>query len=269
MADGGEVMTAAASLGDRDLVSLPWASVALPDRLGAMVEAMVISDRWATHRRGAPDLEDGDWRGALLAAGDFCARGQGNVPALWRPLLPGLVSPAAVTLVTLPHLWQQADAYGHHRPAMEGWVAELDLSPAAAATCLELFQLFCTGMAEARRGGAQQQLVVAGGEADHDWGEGLSAAIALVAQSQAQWATALGVAERRGWSWPSLALVGLLVGWAGGRASLGTALRQRWLIEPQPVTTDPWQGLTAAELDRFTADLYGRWAGLGLVQAVT
>lgn len=241
------------------VVALPVVSVALPDRLGAMVEAMVIGDRWATHRRrasGLADRADEGWQGALLAAGELCAQGQGSAPALWGPLLHGVVSPAAVALVTLPYLWQQADAYGHHRPALEGWAAELGLPVAAKAACLGLFRLFCTGMAEAHRGGARQRLAVAEGE-------DLSAAIALVAQSQAQWATALGLAERRGWNGVSLALVGLLVGWAGGRASLGTALRQRWLIDPQPVTNDPWQGLTAAELDRFTADLYGRWAGLG------
>ncbi len=256
-------MTVAPSLGDRRMISLPWASVALLDRLGGMVEAMVISDRWATHRRETPDMADGSWRGALLAASDLCARGQGSSPGLWRPLLQGVVSPAAVTLVTLPYLWQLADTYGHYRPVLEGWVAELGLAPAAEATCLELFQLFCTGMAETQRGGARQRLTVARGESDEDWGAGLSAAIALVAQSQAQWATALGLAEQRGWSGASLALVGLLVGWVGGRASLGTALRQRWLIEPQPVTTGPWQGLTTTELDRFMAELYSRWAGVG------
>ena len=256
-------MAAALRLGDGEPMSLPLASGSLPDRLGAMVEAMVISDRWATHRRETPDLADRGWRGALLAASDLCAQGQGHAPALWRPLLQEVTSPAAVTLVTLPYLWQQVDAYGHHRPILEGWVAELGLAPAAAATCLDLFQVFCAGIVEAQWGGDRQWLAVVEGESDQDWGDGLSAAIALVAQSQAQWATALGLAERRGWSGASLALVGLLVGWAGGRASLSATLRQRWLIAPQPVATDPWQGLEASELDRFRADLYGRWAGVG------
>ena len=237
----------------------------LPDRLEAALEAVVISDRWVAHRQealagtslaGAPE----GWQAGLLRMAHDCLRGNLPLPHRWQTHFQTLPGPAAVMLNALPYLWLQADAHGHHQTAVARWIVELELLPAAATACEALFALLCQEMRAAGAG----------------WGEAsssppLGAALGLVAQSQGQFAVVLSSAHRRGWESAEVALAGLVVGLMGGRATLGAALRQRWLLDyvgPKPATLAPgrsepdrWQNLGTEGLGAIAVGLHYRWAG--------
>ncbi len=247
--------------GDSVIYRFTSPPLALRDRLGAMLEAVIIGDRWATHRHGTPDSADPSWPGAFLEAIHACIQDYGLVHPAWQPRLRSLGAPAAVAIVAFPHLWLQADAYRHHQASVDRWVSNLGVSAAATQTCHGLFEVLTQAMGEAVAGPGTTLRGGGGDDSPEHWGDVLGSAVALVAQSQGQLTTALRIAHQRHSPPSTIALVGLLVGLAGGRASLGASLRQRWLVDPCPVGVDPWQGLQADTLERLTADLYARWAG--------
>ncbi|MBW4482833.1 MAG: hypothetical protein KME14_09850 [Tildeniella torsiva UHER 1998/13D] len=234
------------------------------DRLTAALEAVVMGDRSLPYLRSAADL---GWQGGLLQTATACARGESLRPSRWQAHFQALSSPAAAAINAFPYLWVMADAHGHHRVAVNRWVADLELSPAASLACQELFAVLCQQMKTAPSLSALPLV------APRSWTDGTSAvgqALDLVIQSQGQFAVAQGVARQRGWEsaaiplWGgcAIALVGLLTGLAVGRAGLGAALRQRWLLDYRPAQPDPWQGVEASALATLAAALHGRWAGV-------
>lgn len=237
------------------------------DRLTAALEAIVIGDRSLLYPRSAADL---GWQGGLLRTATACAGGESLLPSRWQAHFQALLSPAAAAINAFPYLWVMADAHGHHRAAVDRWVADLELSPAASLACQQLFAVLCQQMKMAPSLSALALI------APRFWTDGTSAvrqALDLVVQSQGQFAVAQGLARQRGWESAAIslrggcgcaiALVGLLAGLAGGRAGLGAALRQRWLLDYRPAPPDdPWQGVGASALAALAAALHGRWAGV-------
>ncbi|WOD38270.1 hypothetical protein [Nodosilinea sp. E11] len=242
-------------------------SAALCDRLAATLEAIVISDRWVAHHRGCD--RPSRWQQGLMQTAQACATGEPLTAQVWQPHFHRLGEPAAVLINALPYLWLKADAHSHHRATVEGWLTDLQLPPAEAKACKDLFLLLCGEMRHATPGRHRSPVAPAfnwrfSGEPEPELGQ----ALALVAQSQGQMAVALKVAAQRGWGSATIALVGLLVGLTGGRASLGAKLRQRWLIDysdPNAGTpdADPWHLLDAHHLEAIATELHHRWAGLG------
>ncbi|MBD2230450.1 hypothetical protein [Phormidium tenue] len=227
------------------------------DRLAAALEAVVISDRSACLPNVTADL---GWQAGLLQTAAACARGERLLGPHWQAHFQSLTSPA-VALNALPYLWVMADAHGHHRGAVYRWIKDLELSPAAAVACEQLFAILCRRMGSVYSLSALAPVLPSGVSAWHDNGPVVQA-LSLVVQSQGQLAVALGLARHREWSAAAIALVGLLTGLTGGRAGLGTALRQRWLIDYCPALPDPWQGLDAGALAVLAAALHRRWAGV-------
>jgi hypothetical protein len=239
---------------------------ALRDRLEAMVEAVVIGDRWTIHRSDSLAMGDRGWQGGFLRVGQACAGGDVLPPQLWRPQFQGLTSAAAVAVNAFPYLWIKADAHGHHRAALGRWASDLGVSPAATGACDQLFMTLCRAMAPQSPPQKTPQRADDGYgwlRPTEPWGQDLVPAVELVAQSQGQLAVALGIAHRRHYDRATTALIGLLVGLGGGRASLSAEMRQRWLIDYRAAQPDPWVGLTANALTDLAAALYHRWAGVG------
>ncbi len=196
------------------------------DRLVAALEAIVIGDRSACHPKVTADL---GWQAGLLQTAAACARGE-RLPGLhWQAHVQSLTSPA-VALNALPYLWTMADAHGHHRVAVHRWIEDLGLSPAAAVACEQLFAILCRQMGSVHSLSALAPVLPRGVSSWHDSGPVVQA-LSLVVQSQGQFAVALGLARYREWSAAAIALVGLLTGLTGGRAGIGAALRQRWLLD--------------------------------------
>jgi hypothetical protein len=241
------------------LMGLP---AALRDRLEAMVEAVVIGDRWAIHCSDSLAMGDRGWQGGFLRVGQACVGGDVLLPQLWRPHFQGLTSAAAVAVNAFPYLWIKADAHGHHRAAVGLWMSDLEVSPAATRACDDLFMTLCRAMAPMGAGDGPDEGRQWLRPREH-WGEGFGPAVELVAQSQGQLAVALGLAHQRHYDRATTALVALLVGLGGGRASLSAEMRQRWLIDYRVSQSDPWAGLTANALAELAAALYHRWAGAG------
>lgn len=223
------------------------------DRLTAALEAVVMGDRRLPYPRAAADL---GWQGGLLQTVTACAGGEPLPPARWRPHFQSLACPAAAAINAFPYLWGMADAHGHHRAAVNCWVEDLELSPAVSSACQELFAVLCQQM-KTTSGRGTSALVLPSPWSDCTGAVGQ--ALALVVQCQGQFAVAQSTARQRGWESAAIALVGLLTGLAGGRAGLGAALRQRWLLDYCPPELDPWRGL---EADALATALHGRWAGV-------
>lgn len=226
------------------------------DRLAAALEAIVISDR-SGQSKGIADL---GWQAGLLQTAAAIARGERLSVPRWQAHFQSLTSPA-VALNALPYLWVMADAHGHHRVAMHRWIEDLELSPAAAVACEQLFAILCRQMGAAHSLSALAPVLSGGASSWQDSGPVVQA-LRLVVQSQGQFVVALGLARHRDWSAAAIALVGLLTGLTGGRAGLGAALRQRWLLDYRPVQPDPWQGVDAGALATLAAALHRRWAGV-------
>ena len=265
-------------------------SVALVDRLEAALEAIVIGDRWATHRRGPDDQTcDQTWQGGLLRVAQACAEGERLQPQIWQSHFQGLRDPAAVLINALPYLWVNADAHGHHRDAVGRWVADLALAAEVTGACDQLFGVLCRELARAGR--APKAKVShpafppgAAGRHAVDLGSVLGRSLDLAAQSQGQTALALALAHQRGGSAAEIALAGGLLGLTQGRASLGAGLRQSWLVgycapkgapdspsEGSPdgaLGPDPWPGLGDHTLGKMAAALHRRWAGLGVAPSL-
>ncbi len=255
-------------------------SVSLGDRLGATLEAIVIGDRWATHRRG---LADQAWQGGLLRVAQACAEGDRLQPQIWQSHFQGLRDPSAVLINTLPYLWINADAHGHHRAAVGRWVANLALEDEVARACDQLFLVLCRELGAASANASHQDFP-AGAEDRHfvDLGSVVGRSLDLAAQSQGQVALALALAHQRGWTAAAIALAGGLLGLTQGRASLGAGLRQRWLVGycaldcasgsdapgPDAPGPDPWPGLGDDTLGQIAAALHRRWAGLGVAPSL-
>lgn len=234
------------------------------DRLAAALDAIVIGDRSAGHPKVAADP---GWQEGLLQTAAACARGEGLPSPRWRAHFQALTGPAAA-INALPYLWVMADAHGHHRGAVHCWVEELELSPAAAMACEQLFAILCRQMGSAP-GLRALACTLPGDSSSWDETNAVKQALSLVVQSQGQFVVAVGLARHRQWSAASplrgscaIALVGLLTGLAGGRAGLGAALRQRWLLDHRPAQPDPWRGLDADALATLAASLHRRWAGV-------
>ncbi|MBD1876328.1 hypothetical protein H6F75_22835 [Nodosilinea sp. FACHB-131] len=229
------------------------------DRLVAALEAVVISDRSAVRPRVTEDL---GWQEGLLQAAAACARGERLLSPRWQAHFQSLSS-AAAAINALPYLWVMADVHGHHRKAVHCWIEESELSPAAAVACEQMFAVLCQQM------GATHSLSALARVLPGDAGP-VAQALSLVVQSQGQFAVALGLARHREWSAEAIplrggcaiALVGLLAGLASGRAGLGAALRQRWLLDYHPAPPDPWRGVDADALAALAATLHRRWAGI-------
>ncbi len=241
-------------------------SVSLGDRLGAALEAIVIGDRWAIHRRGAAEPT---WQGGLLRVAQACAEGERLQSQLWQSHFQGLRDPAAVLINALPYLWIHADAHGHHRAAMGRWVADLAFGDEVARACDQLFLLLCreTGLVRVK---AAHQTLPTGAAAPYsvDLGSVLGRSLDLATQTQGQVALALSLAHQRGWAATEIALAGGLLGLTQGRASLGAGLRQRWLIGYCAPGPDPWLGLGDIALGQIAAALHRRWAGLGVAPSL-
>ncbi|TVQ09476.1 MAG: hypothetical protein EA368_09300 [Leptolyngbya sp. DLM2.Bin27] len=238
-------------------------SASLGDRLTAALEAIVLGDRWAYHRRGG---DDQICQAGLLRVALACAEGDGLRPRIWQAHFQGLPSTAAVLTNALPYLWINADAHGHQRAMVSQWAAELALGAAAARACDQLFGVLCQTMGAVSAAAAQGEPAahlecrLEGGDSDPL--DPLAAALALTAQSQGQMAVALALADRRGGASADIALVGLLLGLTQGRTSLGAGLRQRWLIEHcAPGVGQP--ALSHDDLAEVAMAIYRRWAGLG------
>lgn len=242
----------------------------LPDRLGAALEAIVISDRWVADRRGIVAAAAGGWQGGLLRVARACAQGDLLVPQWWQPHFQTLPDTAALLLNALPYLWLQADAHGHHRAAVVDWATELGRSrslpggesPATVVACEVLFDLVCQAMKAAGPGpgwGHFSSPLLAHVPNGED--NPLEPALRLVAQSQGEFAVVLGTAYQRGWAATEVALAGLLVGLTGGRAGVGTNLRQHWLLAYPGAGQDGWQNLEAADLEAIALGIHYRWAG--------
>lgn len=230
----------------------------LLDRLGAALEAIVISDRWIADRQGlGADTADG-WQEGLLRVAYACAQGDALLPQRWRPHFQALPDRAAVLLNALPYLWLQADAYGHHAAAVTDWATGLGQAPAAMGGCGDLFSLICQEMnvAGASSAGAPSRPWLSGSE-DTPLGPTLQ----LVAQSQGEFAVVLGAAYQRGWAGTDVALAAMVVGLTGGRARVAASLRQRWLLEGSGSTHHCWRGLNGADLAAIAAGLHHRWVG--------
>lgn len=227
------------------------------DRLVAALEAMVICDRSAVRPRGTADL---GWQEGLLQTAAACARGEGLPSPQWQAHFQSLTSPA-VAINALPYLWVLADAHGHHQTAVSRWVKDLELPPTAAMACEQLFAVLCQQMGAVQCLEALAHVLPSGASSQDDTGLVVQA-LNLVVQSQGQLAVALGRARHREWSAAAIALVALLTGLTCGRAGLGAALRQRWLLDYRPALPDPWRGLDANALATLTASLHRRWAGV-------
>ncbi|MBW4460180.1 MAG: hypothetical protein KME47_08075 [Nodosilinea sp. WJT8-NPBG4] len=235
------------------------------DRLVAALEAVVISDRSTARPRVTEDL---GWQEGLLQAAAACARGERLLSPRWQAHFQSLSSSAAA-INALPYLWVMADVHGHHRKAVYRWIEELELSPAAAVACEQMFTVLCQQMGATHSLSALAR-ALPGGAGPQD-GAGLVAqALSLVVQSQGQFAVALGLARHREWlaaeiplqGGCAIALVGLLTGLASGRAGLGAALRQRWLLDYHPAQPDPWREIDADALAALATTLHCRWAGI-------
>ncbi|PZV00954.1 MAG: hypothetical protein DCF32_16860 [Leptolyngbya sp.] len=233
------------------------------DRLAAALDAIVIGDRSTAH----PKPTDLGWQEGLLQTAAACARGEGLPSSHWRAHFQVLTGPAAA-INALPYLWVMADAHGHHRAAVHRWVEELELSPVAAMACEQLFAILCQQMGTAH-GLRALAAALPGDSSSWDEPGSVGQALGLVVQSQGQFVVAVGLARQRQWAAMSplggscaIALVGLLTGLAGGRAGLGAALRQRWLLDYRPAQPDPWRGLDAGALATLAASLHRRWAGV-------
>ncbi|MEA5450407.1 hypothetical protein VB780_17635 [Leptolyngbya sp. CCNP1308] len=225
------------------------------DRLTAALEAIVMGDRSLPDPRTVADL---GWQGGLLQTATACAGGALLLPTRWRPHFQALTGPAAA-INAFPYLWVMADAHGHHRAAVNRWVADLDLSAESSLACEQLFAALCQQLKMVPGLGTPALVVPS------PWRDGpgsVGQALDLVIQSQGQFAVAQGAARQRGWGPAAIALVGLLTGLAAGRAGLGAALRQRWLLDYCPAQSDPWQGLEASALAALAESLHGRWAGV-------
>ncbi|PSR15743.1 hypothetical protein C8255_21520 [filamentous cyanobacterium CCP3] len=239
-----------------------------PDRLEAALEAVVIGDRWLAERRSVVPAATDGWQRGLLQVARACAQGDRLSPQRWQPHFQRLPDTAAL-LNTLPYLWLQADAHGHHRAAVVGWVAELEQwrslpsreSPSTVAACEVLFDLICQTMRAAGAGLSWGQfsaslLTLASTCEDTP----LRPALQLVAQSQGEFAVVLGTANRRGWAATEVALAGLVVGLTTGRAGVGANLRQRWLLAYPASAQDSWQ-LSADDLEAIALGLHACWSG--------
>ncbi|MGG6238433.1 hypothetical protein ACQ4N7_07305 [Nodosilinea sp. AN01ver1] len=240
----------------------------LPDRLGAALEAIVIGDRWLADQRRGVDAAAGGWQGGLLRVARACAQGDLLLPQRWQPHFQMLPDTAALLLNALPYLWLQADAHSHHRTTVANWAADLERwrslpsgeSPQVVA-CEGLFDLVCQAMAaETELNWSDfSTLVLAPTLEGED--NPLEPALRLVTQSQGEFAVVLGAAYQRGWAATEIALAGMLVGLAGGRAGLGANLRQRWLLAYPEARQDGWQTLKADDLEAIALALHYRWAG--------
>ncbi|MGB3310339.1 MAG: hypothetical protein WBG32_08635 [Nodosilinea sp.] len=232
----------------------------LPDRLGGALEAVVISDRWVSDRRGlVADAGEG-WQEGLLHVARACDRGDALLPQQWKTHFQTLPDTAAVLLNALPYLWLQADAYGHHSAVVAGWAADLGQSPATVRACEDLFSLVCQEMKTAGLGSANLSSLAWPRTTNSD-DTPLGAALRLVAQSQGEFAVVLGAACQRGWAATEVALSGLVVGLTRGRVGIGACLRQRWLLDYAGAGQDGWRGLEADGLAAIATDLHYRWAG--------
>lgn len=226
------------------------------DRLVAGLEGMVIGDRWGASLTPASEA----WQPSFLQIVDG-VQGGALTPALWRRHCRSVTHPAAVLITLVPQLWRQADAYGHHRGAVGAWVADLGLSAAIATAADGLFMLLCQ-----RLGGAEAQgfsAVEPGYQALAE--AGLTGVVESLIQTQHQLPLGLALGQRRGERGPGLALIGLLAGLRGGRSSLGTGLRLRWLNADPALGADPWPGVDADYVGTLASALHHCWAGLGPV----
>ncbi|MBD1917084.1 MULTISPECIES: hypothetical protein [Cyanophyceae] len=233
------------------------------DRLAAALEAIVIGDRRACYPKVTAEL---GWQEGLLQTAAAIARGERLSVPHWQAHFQSLTS-SAVALNALPYLWVMADAHGHHRVAVHRWVEDLELSPAAAVACEQLFAILCQQMGAAHSLSALAPLLPSRVSSWNDSGP-VAQALSLVVQSQGQFEVAFGLACHREWSAAipprggcAIALVSLLTGLTGGRVGLGAALRQRWLLDYRPAQPDPWQGV---DVDALAAALHRRWAGVAL-----
>ncbi|MFQ4140318.1 hypothetical protein PGN35_028790 [Nodosilinea sp. PGN35] len=224
------------------------------DRLTAALEAVVIGDRMAADRcvQGA-----GEWQSGLLQTAAACVQGSRLEPLAWRAHFQALPNPVAVSISAFPVLWVMADAHGHRRASVHCWGSALGLSAEAVLACEQLFTVLCQTMKT-----ASGLNMAAGDRPSEAVASPVGQALALVGQSQGQFTMAQGLACRRGWNSAAIALVSLLAGMLGGRASLGSALRQRWLLDYSPPRLDPWRGLEGDALVALAAALHGRWAGV-------
>ncbi|MGB3201415.1 MAG: hypothetical protein WBA99_10955 [Nodosilinea sp.] len=226
----------------------------LPDRLGAALEAIVISDRWVTDRRGFVAEAEGGWQGGLLRVVRACAQGDALLPQRWRPHFQALPDRAAVLLNAFPYLWLQADAYGHHAAGVADWAIGLGRSAATVGGCGDLFSLICQEMNAAGAGET-------GVGAPDRKANPLGAVLQLVTASQGEFAVVLGAAHQRGWAGPDVALAALVVGLTRGRGGVPACLRQRWLVERSEAGQEGWGGLDAENLAAIAASLHYRWSG--------
>ncbi|PSN15485.1 hypothetical protein C7293_06925 [filamentous cyanobacterium CCT1] len=237
--------------------------------MAAALEAVVIGDRWLAERRSVVIAAAGGWQGGLLQVARACAQGDRLLPQQWQSHFQTLPDTAALLLNALPYLWLQADAYGHHRAAVVGWAAELEQwrslpsseSPTMVAAYEVLFDLVCQTIRAAGAGLSWGQfstslLTLASNCEDTPLGP----ALRLVAQSQGEFAVVLSTAEQRGWAATEVALAGLLVGLASGRAGVEATLRQRWLLAYPASAQDVWQ-LSADDLEAIALDLHACWSG--------
>ncbi|MGB3137271.1 MAG: hypothetical protein WBB18_10750 [Nodosilinea sp.] len=233
----------------------------LPDRVGAALEAVVISDRWVVARQSGAETQPG-WQRGLLQVSHACIQGDSLRSQRWQTHFQTLPDTAAVLLNALPYLWLQADAHRHHRAAVAGWATGLGRSPATTAACEALFDLICQGMTLENKPGPASVSLVPPASASANV-HLLESARQLVAQSQGEFAIVLGRAHRLGWAAAEVALAGLLVGLTGGRAAVGAHLRQRWLEYHDDAGQDGWTGLSSYDLESIALGLHHRWAGGG------
>ncbi|MBE9140611.1 hypothetical protein IQ254_25990 [Nodosilinea sp. LEGE 07088] len=232
----------------------------LGDRLVAALEATVICDRWVANSPSRPDNSPHQgWQEGFLRVTQACASGK-SLSQGWGTHFQALPSTAVVLVNALPYLWMYADAQGHHRQPITRWIATLGLSAAAAEACDKLFGVLCQ-----TRGHYplfQREFSLAKTSP-----VGLNQALDLVAQSQGQVAIAVRVAQQQGWTSAEIALASWLSGLIQGRASLGSRLRQQWLLEYRPAALDPWQGVDGDSLTALATALHHRWAGRGPIVA--
>jgi hypothetical protein len=228
----------------------------LGDRLVAALEATVICDRWIASFPAIADSRDPqDWQGGFLQVTQACASGK-HLSQGWATHFQALPNTAAVLANALPYLWIHTDAQGHHRQPMTRWIGTLELSSPAAEACDQLFEVLCQAMG--RHPSSQEESSLMQEPPVY-----LNQALDLVAQSQGQVAIAIRVARQQGWTSAEIALASWLSGLIGGRASLGSRLRQQWLIEYRPTDLDPWQGIDGDNLRALATALHDRWAGRG------
>ncbi|MEO1069120.1 MAG: hypothetical protein AAFW95_08350 [Cyanobacteria bacterium J06638_6] len=226
----------------------------LGDRLVAALEATVICDRWIASSFAASQEPQG-WQAGFLQVTQACASGKHQSQS-WATHFQALPSTAAILVNALPYLWLHADVQGHHRQPVTRWIATLGLSSSAAEACGQLFGVLCQALGHPPFCPGDFSLA-------QEFPGYLNQALDLVAQSQGQVAIAVRVAQQQGWTSAEIALISWLSGLIEGRASLGSRLRQQWLIDYRPAVLDPWQGIDGDHVKALATALYDRWAGRG------